>query len=271
MNELFSENEVVRVQRETQKYRSAFHNWTARIRYITASALRLTLRALQTHRARRDRLRILDYGFGHGNALFSFGPRHELHGVDLSPQAVQLAEEKARRLGYRRFCFKVPPADDSLALDYADDFFDVIICSHTIEHVHDDLRLLREFHRIVRPNGVAIVVAPLDVHDRNDVLGASERLNPAFGNGGSFHVRLYNIETLISLAEESGFRVESAEEADAINEARLRLPRFLQVLSSVLLCASPYIVWKLFDSFAKQHGYNSWQAVLVLKKGAVDA
>ncbi len=77
---------------------------------------------------------------------------------------------------------------------------------------------------------------------------------------------LYNIETLISLAEKSGFRVERAEEVDAIHEARLHLPRFLQVLSSVLLCTSPYIVWKLLDSFAKQHGYNFRQAVLVLKK-----
>ncbi len=265
---MFSEDEVVRVQSETQKWRSAFDNWTARIRYDYASPLRLTLRALQTQRARRGGLKILDCGFGHGNALFSFGVQHELHGIDLSPHAVQLAEEKARRLGYRRFCFKVPPADNSLALDYADNFFDVIICSHTIEHVHEDLRLLREFHRIVRPNGVAIVVAPLDAHDRNGVLGASERLNPGFGKDGSYHVWLYNIETLVSLAEESRFEVESAEEADAIYEVRLRLPRFLQVLSSVLLCTSPYIVWKLFDSFAKQHGYNPRQAVLVLKKSS---
>jgi predicted SAM-dependent methyltransferase len=38
--------------------------------------------------------------------------------------------------------------------------FDVVICSHVLEHV-DDTRALAELHRILRPRGVALVMVPL--------------------------------------------------------------------------------------------------------------
>lgn len=51
---------------------------------------------------------------------------------------------------------------DIMDLHYADRSFDVILCSHVLEHVCDDQRALRELYRVLRPGGWAILQVPLD-------------------------------------------------------------------------------------------------------------
>ena len=45
-----------------------------------------------------------------------------------------------------------------------DDSFDVILCSHVLEHVGDDGRAMRELRRILRPGGWAILQVPIDAN-----------------------------------------------------------------------------------------------------------
>ena len=43
---------------------------------------------------------------------------------------------------------------------FGDCSFDVVLCSHVLEHV-DDARALNEIHRVLRPNGFALIMLPL--------------------------------------------------------------------------------------------------------------
>lgn len=43
-----------------------------------------------------------------------------------------------------------------------DDFTDVVICNHILEHVEDDRQALRELHRILKPGGWGVVLSPMD-------------------------------------------------------------------------------------------------------------
>lgn len=40
--------------------------------------------------------------------------------------------------------------------------FDTIFCSHTLEHLHpkDGDKALREFHRVLKPGGIAVIMVP---------------------------------------------------------------------------------------------------------------
>lgn len=74
-----------------------------------------------------------------------------------------------------------------------DGCFDVVICSHVLEHVPDDLRAMREVHRVLKSDGVAILQHPIDyARDRTyedaDIVEASARLE-AFRQAD--HVRVY--------------------------------------------------------------------------------
>jgi len=59
---------------------------------------------------------------------------------------------------------RCPSADirvgDLKQTDFADGFFDVIICTEVIEHIHDYSLVLDEFKRILSPEGILIITFP---------------------------------------------------------------------------------------------------------------
>lgn len=44
---------------------------------------------------------------------------------------------------------------------YPDASFDIIYCSHVLEHVPDDRQALSEFHRVLSPGGYAVLLVPI--------------------------------------------------------------------------------------------------------------
>ena len=50
---------------------------------------------------------------------------------------------------------------DLVALPFASGRFDVVLCSHVLEHVVDDAAAIGELRRVLRPGGTALVLVPL--------------------------------------------------------------------------------------------------------------
>ena len=80
---------------------------------------------------------------------------------------------------------------DITDIQYPDESFDAIYCSHVLEHVTDDLAAMREIRRIVRRDGWVIFQVPLcadrTFEDRS-IVDPAER-ERVFGQ--SDHVRIY--------------------------------------------------------------------------------
>lgn len=51
---------------------------------------------------------------------------------------------------------------DATALTYPDNSFDRLIATHVLEHLPNPVNVLREWDRIVRPNGIISIVLPCD-------------------------------------------------------------------------------------------------------------
>lgn len=84
-----------------------------------------------------------------------------------------------------------------------DDTYDVIICSHVLEHVQDDRKALSEMKRILKPDGKIVFLVPLDLNasDIDEEWGLSEAENwRRFGRGD--HCRLYNKDGMMHRLEE---------------------------------------------------------------------
>ncbi|MEK7613552.1 MAG: methyltransferase domain-containing protein [Patescibacteria group bacterium] len=99
---------------------------------------------------------------------------------------------------------------DIQAIPYGDHSFDVIICSHVLEHVPDDLKAMREFVRVLKLGGIAILQVPYspilkETYEDWSVTLPVER-ERVFGQ--TDHVRIYGTDypDRLSIA---GFKVET--------------------------------------------------------------
>jgi len=105
---------------------------------------------------------------------------------------------------------------DICNIQYPDESFDVIYCSHVLEHVQDDKKAIREFFRVLAKNGWAILLVPI-YSDRTfedpSIKDPAERLR-IFGQED--HVRRYGPDYADRLRE-AGFFVEITKVGDLIN------------------------------------------------------
>jgi SAM-dependent methyltransferase len=51
---------------------------------------------------------------------------------------------------------------DITDIPHRDNTFDVILCSHVLEHIPDDRKAMKELLRVLKPNGWAILQVPID-------------------------------------------------------------------------------------------------------------
>jgi SAM-dependent methyltransferase len=90
--------------------------------------------------------KILDVGAGTGCYLKAAKEKGwEEFGVELSSYATEFAKKK---FGLEIFNGKLEDAG------FPDDFFDVVIMTHTIEHLPDPANFLKEIHRILKSDGI---------------------------------------------------------------------------------------------------------------------
>jgi SAM-dependent methyltransferase len=93
---------------------------------------------------------------------------------------------------------------------YPDACFDIVVCSHVLEHVPDDRRAMGELHRILSPDGFAIVMVPL-VHGVDETNEDSAIDTPALRwkyFGSDDHVRQYGQRDFAARLTAAGFNVE---------------------------------------------------------------
>ena len=138
--------------------------------------------------------RVLDLGCGTGGVLAHLGEFGDALGLDPAPEAARYCKRRG-----------VPMVVGSgMELPFADGSFDAVLALDVIEHVPDDVALLREARRVLRPGGVLLVTVPAlpwlwSSHD--DV---------------NRHFRRYTLDTLTEALREGGFRPGKASYYNAI-------------------------------------------------------
>lgn len=105
---------------------------------------------------------------------------------------------------------------DITNIEYPPDTFDVIYCSHVLEHVQDDKKAMRELYRVLKNSGWAILDVPINAEQTLEdptMTDPQERLE-VFGQED--HVRKYGPDYANRLRD-AGFIVDVIMVEDLLN------------------------------------------------------
>jgi len=138
---------------------------------------------------------ILDCACGDGSGLNIFVKwgHYNVMGMDFEPEKVRIARKVHSVLEHD---FHIPFPNWNL--------LDVIYSSHSLEHAHDPVRVLNNFHAMLKPGSLLFLVLPFpdtgpaDAHCGKEVLGTdgenTERLNMVLAGCG-FDVREQKLDS----------------------------------------------------------------------------
>lgn len=99
---------------------------------------------------------------------------------------------------------------DITALPFPDADFDIILCSHVLEHVPDDAKAMAELYRVLRPGGAALLLTPfaLDGAGTEEDPGIHDAAEQERRFGQWDHVRLYDREDFLARMRRAGFTAD---------------------------------------------------------------
>ncbi len=94
-------------------------------------------------------------------------------------------------------------------LKFNDNFFDIIICNHVLEHIQDHNKAISEMYRVLKKGGIGIITVPINenlnkTYEDPSIITPSERMKH-FGQWD--HVRWYALD-IENIFSKYGFSVE---------------------------------------------------------------
>lgn len=98
---------------------------------------------------------------------------------------------------------------DLMNISFEENSFDIVLCSHVLEHIPDDITAMKEIFRVLKPGGWAILQVPLD-EERSSTFEDFSITDPVERKalfGQHDHVRVYGRDYADRL-QNAGFQVD---------------------------------------------------------------
>lgn len=139
----------------------------------------------------------LDAGCGDGSlSLRLLKKGFQVYAVDADQESCQTLKDRAVSLNCaQRLNVRCSVLED---IDFPASSFDIVVCGEVLEHLDNEIDVLKKFHALLKKEGVLVLSVPMkgkgwDLWDET-----------------SGHKRLYDYDDLVSLLEKAGFRVEKS-------------------------------------------------------------
>ncbi len=187
---------------DTAEYQNIFQHETTHFVYVATHEIILAFLKkylpaspeLQRGEPARRGLKLLDAGCGTGGLTQKLKAFGTVWGLDVSPQALDFAKRRGIRHLVRGVVTKLP---------FPNQTFDVLICVDVLYHasIKSDMIALKEFFRVLKPGGIAVVKVPAHefLRRHHDIMA---------------HTRhRYSAKELKNKLEKSGFTVLKATHA----------------------------------------------------------
>lgn len=162
-------------------YQEEEHHWWL------ASRREMVLDWVRRRYSGQPGITILDAGCGTGLMMREMQPLGEVHGVDISEEALRFCRQRGLDRVYRA---------DLAELPFEPGTFDLVTAVDVIEHMENDLSAMREWNRVLKPGGRMVIFVP------------AHQWLWSLQDEISGHFRRYTRPSLASLVGASGMRVE---------------------------------------------------------------
>lgn len=198
---------------------------TATLKWTDPSSFRLK-QCLKSFSILFKSARILEVGCGAGQfiaALKKFFPDVGYHGCDISQQAIAQAQKRNDGVVY-----ELMTGQNALPYDSAS--FDGVAIFDVLEHaIHPDA-LLKEIHRILRPDGVFYMFVPCEGDSLSfwhwlDKLGLKNDLTKKFAG----HINYFSRAEIEKLLDETGLSVVRRRYSEHIIGQKLGIVSFFMM------------------------------------------
>ena len=158
---------------------------------------------------------LLDVGCGEGRHIFGVMQDYPLMkciGIDMDHESIKIAEE-----GYDYFKSISHAGAEFLKgsaynIPFPDNFFDLVVCSEVLEHLHEYNDAVKEMHRVLKPGGKLYASVPASWPEK-----ICWNLSKDYQNQPGGHLRIFNQKKLVSEIQEEGFIFLSSDRFHAIH------------------------------------------------------
>jgi SAM-dependent methyltransferase len=123
-------------------YNEEYFNWQSHVGKFGAAANKIKFEKLI-----KQNEKVLDFGCGGGYMLSAF-ENIEKYGVEINDVARNEAKKKIKTFKYSK--------------ELPDDYFDLIISNHALEHCDNPFMELKELYRSLKKGGLICIVVPID-------------------------------------------------------------------------------------------------------------
>jgi len=159
---------------------------------------------------------MLDAGGSYGAFSFHFARLGwNIRVIDFDQDNLRAGRAIKEHLGVNTISFHY---GDLIQTGFKDGEFDAVLLCHVLEHIKEDIMLLRELHRILRPGGILAIVVPYSPEDIEydrakfyiDINEEQAKASGAWVEEGHWREG-YSFERLQSLLQRTGFTVEDTD------------------------------------------------------------
>lgn len=103
-----------------------------------------------------EKVNVLDVGCLVGTTLLKLNQmNYEPVGIDINNNYVKIARNYSQCPVYQM---------NANNLDFEDNYFDYILCTETLEHIHNQEKTLKEFYRVLKEEGRIFISVPNPFH-----------------------------------------------------------------------------------------------------------
>ncbi|NIR49581.1 class I SAM-dependent methyltransferase [candidate division KSB1 bacterium] len=244
--------------KQVDKYRDFYRGRRLRwlFRFDVHYRCRRIKEVIQTLHIDPNNKRVLDVGFGSGHLLKSLPNSCMLYGAEISESAVEEARRDPAFSRWRKAKFFL--IHENILDELPRGPFDIILSSHTLEHVPDDKQLLQSIYTRLKKGGFLFLFVPIE--EPNYI---------------PFHVRNYSMASFQNVVRNAGFDILFSEGSMHINghiwklitiPSRRQWAILKPVVDSirlVTLSMIPYRLKRHLDSGLEKLGVGPRQGFLV--------